>query len=969
MISITDIFKFIPESLKQTAVDTIVETVIERGEGLLSDSILNKIKGLRSDAAFRQQFETGLLGGLQRFIEEYQLQDEDLVAAISADATLFTQPEVQQALLRILQQPGQYLAEEQAVLAQSFSSVLPQRVNRDRVDQAIVYLLKCLAREVWHLPELQPIYSLEFQRITAESTHEQLAVQKAQLATLENLNIGVREALLQLTDALSDQKQLTSGKNSYASSILKPVVYHNLPQPGYSEFVGREGELKRIFDLLRPYPQSRHHLIVIDGIGGIGKSTLALEVAHRCLRASIQAIQPKRAEQDYLVRLRQILIGRFNEEELRTLCFDMALDYDMLPGQGKGGKARELIAYLERRNRVHEIIGLIQNVRPDIRDEDVFSKEISTAPAAEQFNAIIWTSAKHTVLTAEGIKTRYQNTSTLADIYRAIAIALERQDILRSPFEEQADIVRQVLTTQYVLLVIDNMETIDDERVLNFLEELPAPTKALITSRHRLGTAVAIRLSGMSWEEAQYLIRQESGKKKILLQESEARRLYERTGGLPLAMIWSIAQMGFGYDVESILSRLGNPTNNVTHFCFDGSIKIIKNLPAYKLLMACALFTNDSNREGLGYAAGISILDRDDGLVQLEKLSLIDKKSDRFSLLPLTRIFALARLAENPNFKKQTIRRWLDYLRKLCQEPNGEYYWRYRAHEFYKEGENILEAITWAYDYGNADDIFLLSRAAYDYLEVIGDWNRILSSCSEAFDLATTTNSYIDLARLANILGWIHYQQGNYDKALEYYQTALTCYHQINNKEGEAIAWQHFSSVYRKRGNFDKAKELNDRGWEIANNIDDGDLKALIEVNYGKLSRDSKDWQQAWKHFVNVRDYFEKRVTESPRDEPLARSVWGHLAIVAVHLNKPEQAKEYCIRSLEYFETRGTKAYMATLKYRLAIAELALSEYPDAQMHLEEALEWFDRLGMKPDYDEALKTQQELLKQIQDREG
>jgi len=62
------------------------------------------------------------------------------------------------------------------------------------------------------MPELQPIYSLQFQRVTAEATREQVVIQKAQLEALTGLNAGIREALLQLTDAIAEKKRLPAGK-------------------------------------------------------------------------------------------------------------------------------------------------------------------------------------------------------------------------------------------------------------------------------------------------------------------------------------------------------------------------------------------------------------------------------------------------------------------------------------------------------------------------------------------------------------------------------------------------------------------------------------------------------------------------------------------------------------------------------------------------------------------------------------
>ncbi|MCB8969085.1 MAG: hypothetical protein H6660_19575, partial [Ardenticatenaceae bacterium] len=286
---IADLFALIPNKLKQQVLDTAVDVIANQAEAVGGQSMAHKIRQLRSDAAFTSAYETGLKKAAERFVNEYELEDEDLVAAITSNRELFTDKQVQSTLLAMVSQPGKYLNAEQDTLAQSFASVLPERKNRERVDKAIAYLLRCLAEEMWHLPELQPIYTLQFARMTAEATREQVALQKAQLAALSSLGDGVRGALLQLTDSIANQKQLSPG--NAGQQLPPPKIYHNLPQSDCSKFVGREEELGQIFKLLQPYPQSRHHLIVIDGIGGIGKSTLALEVAHRCLHASLEAGQ------------------------------------------------------------------------------------------------------------------------------------------------------------------------------------------------------------------------------------------------------------------------------------------------------------------------------------------------------------------------------------------------------------------------------------------------------------------------------------------------------------------------------------------------------------------------------------------------------------------------------------------------------------------------------------------------------
>lgn len=85
--------------------------------------------------------------------------------------------------------------------------------------------------------------------------------------------------------------------------------------------------------------------------------------------AAVDAGSP--LERTQLTRLRRILAERFDEGELRTLCFDLGVDYDSLPGRGKAEKATDLVAYLERRERIHELVEVGRLHRSDIPWDDV----------------------------------------------------------------------------------------------------------------------------------------------------------------------------------------------------------------------------------------------------------------------------------------------------------------------------------------------------------------------------------------------------------------------------------------------------------------------------------------------------------------------------------------------------------------------------------------------------------------------
>lgn len=58
------------------------------------------------------------------------------------------------------------------------------------------------------------------------------------------------------------------------------------------------------------------------------------------------------------------LTTQLNETESRTCCLELGLDYEDLEGGSRAGKARELITYLARRNRLPELTAYVERERP-----------------------------------------------------------------------------------------------------------------------------------------------------------------------------------------------------------------------------------------------------------------------------------------------------------------------------------------------------------------------------------------------------------------------------------------------------------------------------------------------------------------------------------------------------------------------------------------------------------------------------
>lgn len=654
-----------------------------------------------------------------------------------------------------------------------------------------------------------------------------------------------------------EKLQIELEDSSALSSEISVQILHNLPQPDYERFIGRSAELKQIRHLLSP--RHRSWVVTIDGIGGIGKSALALEVANSYLH-----------------------------------------HFDKLPEE-------------------------------------------------ERFDAIIWTTAKQTLLTGEGIITRSQTLRTLEDIYNSISVTLEQEDIMKAPVGEQDDLIRQALIQQRTLLIIDNLETVDDERVLGFIREVPEPTKVIVTTRHRLDIAYPIRVLGMTEKEGLELIADEIKIKNVTLTASEIQTLFRRTGGVPLAMVWSVALMGFGYGVDSVLARLGTPTSDIAKFCFDVSIERIRNTSAYRLLVALSLFATDASRQALGYVVDLSVLDRDEGLVELEKLSLVNKAGDRFSLLPLAQVYSKAEFSKLDKLESDRIRqRWIEFYLNFVSSYGKNYY--ETVNNVKPELANIFGVMDWCWQENKPNEFITFVQKMDFHLWIIGNWS-VRSRYAE-LGLKATESSMSELTKASFwiSLATIKYYNDELNEAEDLVERAIRVYELYDNQEKKlADAYWRLGGIQIYLDKFDLARQNLDKVLSVAKSFDSKKWHigrtqrqlARLEIIEGNYDSAVARLNQAIELLEQVGEL----------SSGLADS-YRYLGKVLILKGKYTEARQYLQKSLEMGQNIDNQIDVARAKAVFAELELAVGHSELANQLAIEASEIFTKLGARSEFRE-----------------
>lgn len=276
-----------------------------------------------------------------------------------------------------------------------------------------------------------------------------------------------------------------------------------------------------------------------------------------------------------------------------------------------------------------------------------------------QFEGIIHLTAKDTQLTAGGIKPFSRSLYSLEDLLRNILITYEQA--VPESLEDMRSAAREVLSAWSTLLVLDNMETVGDGRILSFVQQLPTDTRAkvLLTSRLKTGGwELPVPVMELNRDEVAEFVSIKSREMSVdfPLDRDAIDKTWRASRGLPLALQWMIGYYKFVRDIDKVTSAVINKDSPVLEFSFRNIWNVLA--PDSKAVLGIlTIFDNPPTAQDMAIATEWPTDRIDNALNELIDVTLVTRSlhsSDGrwvFVALPITLSFARHQLDSMGDFE------------------------------------------------------------------------------------------------------------------------------------------------------------------------------------------------------------------------------------------------------------------------------------------------------------------------------
>ena len=278
------------------------------------------------------------------------------------------------------------------------------------------------------------------------------------------------------------------------------------------------------------------------------------------------------------------------------------------------------------------------------------------------FDFIVSITAKDRELTSAGISALKPELTSFETLLDTILDVLDFKEKKGLPTEEKEKEVRDIIEGTKGLLYVDNLETVDDIRIITFLDNLPLGVHAITTSR-RTSVRVSTRpieigpLEEFEVIEFIQILSDEPGLNYLKeLTDPEAIKIGNSCDNIPLVIKWTLCNSRSAAEAISkadIFAQTGKHGEELLEFTFRGIFSSMPG-PEKAILNVLSVFQRPLPIEAILVGTGMVSYKLQDTLETLTNDSLVNSIFDPslndfvYTTLPIVRTFVNNELYSQP---------------------------------------------------------------------------------------------------------------------------------------------------------------------------------------------------------------------------------------------------------------------------------------------------------------------------------
>ena len=283
----------------------------------------------------------------------------------------------------------------------------------------------------------------------------------------------------------------------------------------------------------------------------------------------------------------------------------------------------------------------------------------------------------------------------------------------------------------------------------------------------------------------------------------------------------------------------------------------------------------------------------------------------------------------------------LDATRQAHRRAAAFWRWRVRAIPQSREQaiEQLLEARYHHHAAGQADEAMAAHMEAVNQLQTWGQYGRAAELCRETLTWLAPDSP--EAAVTEGTLGILAQLRGDYESAERSYRQVLEIFTRLGDQKNMAASYHQLGRLAQDRGDYDAAETLARRALDTLERIGDQAGTARVYHQLAMLAQDRGDYDAAEPLYRRALDIKERIGDQAGT----AASSYHQLGRLAELCGDYDAAEPLYRRALDTFERIGNQVGAASSYHQLAMLAELRGDYDAAEPLYRRALDTFERIG------------------------